>query len=103
MLRLALLSDTHLISPDAGSQSTFPRQIDALGPMEGRRMYDRIREETRRAFDACMNDIERDSPHRIIHLGDVTSGYGERGIAHPTAEALARDAARRCREIAETR
>lgn len=96
--RLAIISDTHVSVDDPASLSLFPRQVKRGGPA----LYERIEREVRRSFERCITDLRETSPSAIIHTGDVTSGWKEKGLAHEKLRAVAENTVRDLRAIAPT-
>lgn len=90
MKRIFCISDTHLTSPDLNSKSLFPRAIDGLPIDQAERVYHAIRTETHLAFLQAISWAKAQAPWDIaIHFGDVTGGYQEKGVHHPSVEPLA--------------
>ncbi len=83
MSKILLVSDTHLTSPDPASRSLWPKQMDALPPEEAARTYEAIRQGTSSAFDAVMQWAkDKGQWDTVIHTGDVTGGWQEKGMVH---------------------
>lgn len=93
-MRIACIADTHLLVPDVKSAALFPRRLRALPLEEQSTLYRRVSLEIERAYERCVEDIEKNDPDVIIHLGDVTSGWGRGGMGDPSI----RDMTIRCAE-----
>jgi len=91
-MRIALIADTHLIVPDVKSAALFPRRLRALPLEEQSTLYRTVALEVERAYEACVEEIAHSQADAIIHLGDVTSGWGRGGMGDPSV----RDMAQRC-------
>jgi predicted phosphodiesterase len=90
--RIALIADTHLIVPDVKSAALFPRRLRAMPLEEQSALYRKVSLEVERAYEACVESIQHADADAIIHLGDVTSGWGRGGMG----DASVRDMAERC-------
>lgn len=85
MSKILLVSDSHITSPDPASGSLWPHQMDALPPEEAAQTYEAIRQGTSSAFDAVMQWArEKGGWDAVIHTGDVTGGWQEKGMVHDT-------------------
>jgi hypothetical protein len=93
-VRIACLADTHLIVPDVKSAALFPRRLRAMPLEEQSALYRKVALEVERAYEACVEEIARSGSDVIVHLGDVTSGWGRGGMGDPSV----RDMAQRCAE-----
>ena len=99
-MRIICLSDTHLTVPENDSRSLFPRQISALGN-KGPEFYEAMRREISLAYKTSVAWIDSHKPWDcLIHFGDVTGGYAERGVSHPSAKSLAQETVRELRQLA---
>lgn len=92
--RIALIADTHLIVPDVKSAALFPRRLRAMPLEEQSALYRKVSLEVERAYEACVESIQHADADVIVHLGDVTSGWGRGGMG----DASVRDMAARCAE-----
>ena len=88
-MKIACLADTHLSSPELESDSLFPKQMHALRKMHASRLYDEIRSGIDRSFTLATRLLRSRSYPLLVHLGDLTGGYMEYGMAHPSTRALA--------------
>lgn len=83
------MADTHLTVPDIESNSLFPKQLEKMAPIARRVLYMVMRQEIERAFQTTLEWLRSNGPwNLIVHLGDITGGYGEQGCHHPSARAL---------------
>lgn len=83
------MSDTHLTVPEFESDSLFPKQLEKLTPIRRRVLYTFIRQEIERAFTTTIEWLRQNGPwDLIVHLGDITGGYGEGGSHHPSVQAI---------------
>ena len=91
-MKVCFISDTHLTSPEIASKSLFPKRLDKMDPEKASALYERMRMGIEHAYRVCLAWIKEHGPwDLIVHLGDVTGGYGERGIAHPSVFPLAEE------------
>ncbi len=87
------LSDSHLASVlEAGD--LFPRRMKNFGPVRGPQVYAMFKRELLRSFVAVTESIRASAPETIVHLGDLSGGSQECGIAHPLVDQTARHASR---------
>jgi hypothetical protein len=93
-LRVACIADTHLLVPDVKSAALFPRRLRAMPLEEQSALYRKVALEIERAYEACVDQIAKAEPDVIVHLGDVTCGWGHGGMGDPSV----RDMAERCAE-----
>jgi len=103
MATIACISDTHESSPDYLSRSLFPGYIDSL---EADRRDDVYRALTC-VLSHCHDEVVRflaNAKQRpwdmLIHLGDVTGGWNECGIDHPSVLSLAEKALEKYKSVA---
>jgi hypothetical protein len=92
--KMGYVSDTHLSSPDPNSLSLFPRWLETLPREKRDELYGLMARETHRAFESALNHLRGSQPDAIIHLGDVTGGWQEQGMVHPSVHKIAR----KCRD-----
>ena len=80
--RIAVFADTHLTDPNIDSQSLFPRQLAKLLPDTARRLYEHLCLSIAQAnYEVLNNIVDFQSPmDMVIHLGDFTGGWQERGM-----------------------
>jgi hypothetical protein len=90
----AIIADTHLIVPEMDSEASFPIQIERVGRHsmgEAEQLYESMRAGSEAAYEKTIDYLNENSPHdRIFHLGDVTSGYKNSGMANDSSKQLAR-------------
>lgn len=91
-MQIACIADTHCTVPEMDSGSLFPRQLATLSQEAAERLYAEMREEIQRAYSVSLEWLKNNGPwDSLVHLGDVTGGYGEQGCHHPSAQRLARE------------
>jgi hypothetical protein len=93
-VRIACIADTHLIVPDVKSAALFPRRLRALPLDEQSALYRKVALEVERAYESCVEEVAASEADAIIHLGDITSGWGRGGMG----DSSVRDMAQRCAE-----
>jgi len=68
---------------DPNSKSLFPRHLDSLPEEKRSALYEELRSGIELAYIRTMESLRNSGPwDAIIHLGDITGGYGESGCAH---------------------
>ncbi len=87
----ACIADTHLFAPTSDSDALFPGWMKLLPPPEQEALYARIAAEVRRAYEAGLAWLRERDAAFVVHLGDVTGGWGREGMRHPDVR---REAAR---------
>lgn len=88
-MKIACVADTHLTVSESESESLFPKQLAKMTPIARRVLYTIMRQEIERAFRTTLEWLQTHGPwDLIVHLGDITGGYGEQGCHHPSARAL---------------
>lgn len=98
--RIACLSDTHVSDGlPRESLALYPHYVDLLGHEEGNRFFERVRDETGRSFRACMHSMRGQQYDRIVHGGDVTGGWQERGMCDPITQNIGRNTVRALRDL----
>ena len=81
LIRIACISDTHLTSEDRNSKSLFPRQIDSLPEGEAEELYQQLRDAIEGGYEATLVWLKAHKPwDMLIHFGDMTGGYQEKGL-----------------------
>ncbi len=95
------ISDTHLTSPEFGSKSLFPKFFDRLSLSEAERVYEQCRQIIEDVHDDTLDQLQAAGRWDIlIHFGDVTGGYRERGLHHSSVAVLAEKVLGRYRHMA---
>lgn len=97
-MRIGVLSDTHLSSPLAESNSLFPGAIASYPPEKQQAQYDRLRIPCEIAERLVRNRMTEDSLDLVVHTGDMVGGWKERGIRHESVEKVVVDAMENYRE-----
>ncbi len=87
--RIACISDTHLFPPEVESEALFPRWVEKLGPVDGPEFYEKCITEVHRAYITALDHIRTEEPDAILHFGDLTGGWRERGLVHPSVVDIA--------------
>lgn len=87
-LAIACTADRHLSVPDFKSLSLFPRQVNILGSHEGPRFYHRMVDAIDQAnnfVNTLLTQLDLDA---LIDIGDIFTGWQERGCFHPSVYPL---------------
>lgn len=94
-MRIACFADTHLTVPKMESRSLFPRQLAALNSKAADKLYAAIRNEIQLACSVSLEWLRNNGPWDcLVHLGDATGGWQERGCGHQSAQKVIRTFAR---------
>jgi len=89
-MNIAVISDTHLTPPELESKTLFPRQLDKLSEKDAAALYKKLRDEMMLAYRTACKWLRQQNPCFIVHCGDVTGGWQERGCFHHSSQFLAR-------------
>jgi hypothetical protein len=98
--QIAGIADTHILSPHMESGSLFPHQLARMQPTQAETFYQHVREINERAFQSVQSEMRQHAPFDLlVHFGDMTGGWRERGLNHPSVTKIARDMMRELRTL----
>lgn len=102
MEQITVVSDTHRINKyEVNSRNLFPGFFDQLKGKEREEAYNRFAEILEIYQESLLSRLYEGSGRKLlIHLGDVTCGFQERGIGFPKMEALTRNTISQLKEFA---
>jgi len=90
-MRIVCFADTHLTVPEPESDSLFPRQLATLNSKAAEELYALMRDEIQLAYSVSLEWLRKNSPwDLLVHLGDATGGWQERGCSHHSAQKVIR-------------
>ncbi len=82
-MKIAVVADTQLLSHFRTSRAMFPRKMQMLGERTAAVVYRQIVMAIEAATNVVIEWLQATGPwDLIVHVGDVTSGWKERGIVH---------------------
>src|SRR5436190_2956271 len=97
---VALISDTHLTSPAFESYSIFPSHLLALPRDRAELLYESFRVSFEGSHEQALFALREQGPYEaLFHLGDLTNGWQEKGLAHPSVRLQALKALERYRKL----
>ncbi|MDO8511650.1 MAG: metallophosphoesterase [bacterium] len=98
--RIAVISDTHLAPEGLESRSLFPHQLDKLTVTQACRLYDDLRNGIAEANTVVMSAVCQNDEKwtALIHTGDATGGWQERGLVDQSVIDLAKKCVKQLNE-----
>lgn len=102
--RIACIADTHLLPPSMESGASIPTQLASLPDEAAEEVYRERSDAHRHAYEQVTEWLEENGPwDLIVHLGDITGGWQERGMVHDEIEDLTREVKEDLAALAPTR